>query len=176
MFGRTCIQRGILISVVNVNKPEYFNPGIQQFTFASRPGAEADKTLAERVFGDMFGFELFEETSFHSINMQITKWNHEFPPDNTENQSVFAQCPCLTCRIKRFDFTPYDGLVFTISSHGNEENGETFLQFVDGYRLPVSEIYKTFSDSVCPSLRNKPRILFIQGCRTDVNRQGNIFL
>lgn len=157
-FEQNIVKQGVLLSICNVT-----------FEYSTRTGADEDCAIAEYSFVKYFGFDHFDGKSY--TNLKITDWNHDFPRKTT----LSAPCTkCVCCRIKDFDFWKYDCLVFTISSHGCEKEGETMISFVDGYQLPISEIYKAFDDESCPGLAGKPRLLFIQACRKDLKEKEGI--
>ncbi|XP_065917857.1 uncharacterized protein [Dysidea avara] len=63
-------------------------------------------------------------------------------------------------KISQLDHGEYDSFVLCISSHGCPDG----VYGVDGEPVHVDEITKLFTIKFCPTLMNKPKLLFIQGC------------
>lgn len=62
--------------------------------------------------------------------------------------------------VSTLDHTNNDCLVVTVMTHGD---GQNLASFDLDYKLKL--ITKYFTDLRCPSLKNKPRLFFIQACR-----------
>ena len=56
----------------------------------------------------------------------------------------------------------YDGLIYFISCHGNTGS---IIYDSNGNKVPLIAIYDKFNNQNCISLRNKPKIYFIEACR-----------
>ena len=61
----------------------------------------------------------------------------------------------------RADHSKYDSVVFCISTHGEDNN---YIFGSDGDRINVYDLIGQFQ--ACPTLQNKPKLFFIQACRT----------
>ncbi|WAQ95527.1 CASP1-like protein [Mya arenaria] len=80
------------------------------------------------------------------------------------------------------DHTNCEGLLFMISTHGEEKENpkakgkkDHALICSDDRFIYTSEITKMFNDTKCPSLKGKPKLFFIQACRgTEVDHGVNI--
>lgn len=59
------------------------------------------------------------------------------------------------------DFTQYTQFVFIIMSHGDKDA----IEGVDGALVKVAQLMSQFSVRECETLRNKPKLFFIQACR-----------
>ncbi|KAK3593302.1 hypothetical protein CHS0354_031361 [Potamilus streckersoni] len=72
---------------------------------------------------------------------------------------------------KDSDHSRMDSFAFIISSHGNELESpssgkiEHVIYFSDDQYIFTNDILKMFSDENCPSLKEKPKLFFIQACR-----------
>lgn len=150
--------KGMLISIVNI-MGERFEP---------RPGAKADYDNVFEVFNKIFDFG--ERNAIYRENLCVSDFSHKLRVDYPDIESTPGNCRCVCCLLKTTDFSNVDCVVFHISSHGCEIDGETMISFVQGSLLPLSEIYLALSDSECPALQDKPRILIIQACRSAPNR------
>lgn len=62
--------------------------------------------------------------------------------------------------VSRLDHTKHDCLVVVVLTHGDER---TIACYNSDYK--IDRLIKPFTDSRCPSLRNKPRLYLIQACR-----------
>ncbi|KAH9518584.1 Caspase-6 [Bulinus truncatus] len=70
--------------------------------------------------------------------------------------------------ISKEDHSMSDCLVIAISTHGEEhvdENVREDLIFVSDKPIKTRTILELFTDDKCPSLKGKPRVVFIQACR-----------
>ena len=59
------------------------------------------------------------------------------------------------------DFSQYAQFVFIIMSHGDKDA----IEGVDGALVKVTQLMSLFSVRECKTLRNKPKLFFIQACR-----------
>ncbi|KAL9971412.1 hypothetical protein ACROYT_G023932 [Oculina patagonica] len=66
------------------------------------------------------------------------------------------------------DHTSYDCFVLCLMSHG--QDGQFYG--ADGETVPIETIRDFFSNANCPSLRGKPKIIFIQACRGREKEKG----
>lgn len=165
------VKNGILLSIVNIE------PRAEaEFKFESRLGADKDAGIMKRVFVDVFGFKHFKADGKFFTNLTITDWNHALPKNRANMPPLEDNCHCVCCSIKRFNFELCDCLALTISSHGIENDGETMISFVDGYLLPVSEIFEALGDANCLGLKGKPKLLFIQVCRNDPKDKKGMYI
>ena len=60
------------------------------------------------------------------------------------------------------DHTQFDAFVFVVMSHGGERD---VIYGVDGRTIRVEDLMSEFKATNCPTLRNKPKLFFIQTCR-----------
>ncbi|WAR30652.1 CASP2-like protein, partial [Mya arenaria] len=139
--------------------------------FKKREGALEDYMYLRRTFCDRGGIELKQlNTRSHWYkNITLEKWDRRKTSDSTNkslHKSDPAEC-CLQCLIKSTDFTGSEAFVFAISSHGEEVGNQPSIILSDGNKIYLSEIIDTLSDKNCPTLRNIPRILILQACRTN---------
>ncbi|KAH3888839.1 caspase-like [Dreissena polymorpha] len=135
--------------------------------FRYRDGAGYDQDNMHYLFITQFGFEL--------INTQKTKdfyrsdWDHTYNPTKRE-------CPkgamCMMCLIKQTDYSSYENIVVHISSEGCcGDSGGIAIQFLSDSvteYIPLAKIVEAFSDTSCPGLKGKTRILIIQACRHSI--------
>ncbi|XP_060708378.1 caspase-9 isoform X1 [Hemiscyllium ocellatum] len=74
------------------------------------------------------------------------------------------------------DHTVFDSCVIVILSHGSQAQHRQFpgaIFGVDGGQsLPVQHIVSYFDGSHCPTLREKPKLFFIQACGGDLKDKG----
>ncbi|XP_061421257.1 caspase-7-like [Lethenteron reissneri] len=94
---------------------------------------------------------------FHSLGFEV-KYRKDLTCEEMRtflkeaSQENLKKCACLVC---------------VVLSHG--EDGVVYG--TDG-PMPLSDIAKPFSDSSCPSLVGKPRLVFIQACRGTLLDKG----
>ena len=60
------------------------------------------------------------------------------------------------------DHSQFDAFVFVVMSHGGERD---IIYGVDGRTTRVEDLMSEFKALNCPTLRNKPKLFFIQTCR-----------
>lgn len=63
------------------------------------------------------------------------------------------------------DHSQYNEFVFIIMSHGDKDA----IEGVDGAFVKVVQLMSQFSARDCPTLRNKPKLFFIQACRGELS-------
>ena len=64
--------------------------------------------------------------------------------------------------VAREDHSNFDALVFVVMSHGGDRD---VLCGVDDRTLTTQEVMMEFTPYKCATLRNKPKLFFIQSCR-----------
>ncbi|XP_078375995.1 caspase-3-like isoform X2 [Oculina patagonica] len=60
------------------------------------------------------------------------------------------------------DHSNFDAFVFVVMSHGGERD---VIYGVDGRKTSIEDLMTEFKAPNCPTLRNKPKLFFIQTCR-----------
>ncbi|XP_052770173.1 uncharacterized protein LOC128209939 [Mya arenaria] len=151
-----------------------------EYTFKTREGAIKDFTCLRETFCERGGIEYqqLNEGPHRCQNITLEKWDHEKRNESTvkslhkpvEAFKPDPQC-CLKCLIKSTDFTGTEAFVFAISSHGEEVGNQPLIILSDGNKIYLSEIIDTLSDKNCPTLRDIPRILILQACRTNTKAE-----
>lgn len=83
-------------------------------------------------------------------------------------------------RAQNLDHSNCDTFAFAISTHGLEKenaraNGKQLHALVcaDDQLLFTSTIFEMFNDENCPTLKNKPKLFFIQACRGEHQDAGS---
>ena len=134
-------QRGHMVLIVN-NRFRRQSP---------RDGAKWDLQKTKQI-ASKFGFRIFN--SNHCTN--LTK---------RETISILRQAQNL-------DHSDSDCFMFVVSTHGLEMPNpraqgklDHVLVCSDDQLIFTSNILEMFSDKNCPTLKNKPKIFFIQACR-----------
>ncbi|XP_071161890.1 caspase-7-like [Mytilus edulis] len=117
-----------------------------------RPFADEDKTKMKK---------LFELLDFEVIVLENRKSGDLWEDLQAINREIENNCDCLAC---------------VISSHGAEipiaSSSETSPQprhhvlYTEDNIIPTDTILQLFNDENCPNLQGKPRIFFIQACRS----------
>ena len=121
---------------------------INNYTFPSgreRRGAELDEKKIVDLFQDDLGFEV--EVLQDLLGSEILKAAKEFAA--RKSLSLFTE------------------FVFIIMSHGDKDA----IEGVDGALVKVAPLMSLFSATECPSLRNKPKLFFIEACRGELSDQ-----
>ena len=72
----------------------------------------------------------------------------------------------VTALFSNTDHSNYDAFIFIVMSHGG--NGDT-IYGVRGRAARVEDLMSEFQAANCPSLRNKPKLFFIQTCSYSLN-------
>ena len=70
--------------------------------------------------------------------------------------------------IAQYDHTHYDCFVLWLMSHG--QDGQFYG--ADGETVPIESVRDFLSSTECPTLKGKPKIIFIQACRGPRKEQG----
>ena len=78
------------------------------------------------------------------------------------NDLTRDQMPKVAVDFAAKDHTQFDAFVFVVMSHGGERD---IIYGVDGRKTSVEDLMSEFKASNCPTLRNKPKLFFIQTCR-----------
>ncbi|XP_065917622.1 caspase-3-like [Dysidea avara] len=73
-------------------------------------------------------------------------------------------------KISQLDHRKYDSFVLCISSHGCPDG----VYEVDGEPVSVGDITELFTVESCPTLVNKPKLLFIQSCCISQSALGEV--
>lgn len=102
--------------------------------------------------GKKYGFDLFNS----DMSTDLTK----------------TQLQQLLRRAQQTDHSECDCFIFMISTHGERLPGtstdgeETYgLLCTDGQIVEIREIISAFNDVNCPTLKDKPKLFFLQACR-----------
>lgn len=64
--------------------------------------------------------------------------------------------------IARKDHSKYTAFVFFIMSHGDEKDA---IQGADGRAVRIADLMREFTPENCSTLKNRPKLFFIQACR-----------
>jgi len=152
------------------------NEGIESDTaFKFRKGGLKNYENMQIVFVKGFGFKQINEHEDMHTNVLVNKYDHK-KATTVEPVKKPDQC-CLKCLIKAHDFRQTDCLLFCISTHGFQKDGNSFVKFLGSSdtrnpKVNVNKIVDLFSDDNCPGLAGKPRILMFDACRNDKKFQG----
>jgi len=114
---------------------------INNFNFPDlkkRRGAEIDEKKIVDLFRDELHFKVEVLQNLHGS--EILK----------KAQNIAAR-----------DLSQYKAFVFIIMSHGDKDA----IEGVDGALVKVALLMSQFSVRECPTLRNKPKLFFIEACR-----------
>ncbi|XP_052802600.1 uncharacterized protein LOC128233093 [Mya arenaria] len=134
--------------------------------FKFRENCAKDLDNVQSVFIKSLRFDWLNEDKLNR-NLFINDWDHT---KNTASGKRENCGKCLKCLIINKDFSNYKYLVLAISSHGLSRKGEQYVHFLSSTEptmLSLSEVLATLSDTQCPTLKGKPRIVIVQACRTD---------
>lgn len=172
MAAPTPSKPGIAMIVVNTNfefaKLDWLSDKEASKDPAKDPtryGAKEDAQNLVYVFETKLKMQLFGEKIHDNVHME--EYNNN--PFWIHNEST-RTCSCLTCLIRKADYTDSECFLLAISSHGVRHDGEQEVCMSDeasADRLKLSDIIKALSDDQCPSLIGKPRILILTVCRAD---------
>ena len=72
------------------------------------------------------------------------------------------EMPKVAAEFAAKDHSQFDAFVFVLMSHGGERD---VIYGVDGRKTTVEELMSVFKASNCPTLRDKPKLFFIQTYR-----------
>ena len=109
---------------------------------AERGGAEFDEKALKRLFMDLL------------FTVHVYK-------DLQRNQML-----SVAASFANKDHSNFDAFIFIVMSHGG--NGDT-IYGVRGRSARVEDLMSEFKAANCPTLRNKPKLFFIQTCRGSLN-------
>ena len=109
---------------------------------AEREGAELDEEALKKLFSDLF------------FTVHVFKDLHR-------NQMLN-----VAVNFAKKNHNEFDAFVFIVMSHGGD--GDT-IYGVKGRPTRVEDLMREFKAANCPTLRNKPKLFFIQTCRGSSN-------
>jgi len=109
-----------------------------------RKGAEIDEKKMVDLFRDVLDFEV--EVLQNLCGSKILKAAKQFAAR---------------------DLSQYTEFVFIIMSHGDQDA----IEGVDGALVKVASLMSLFSVTECPTVRNKPKLFFIEACRGQLSDQ-----
>jgi len=141
--------------------------------FPYRSGGAKNFENMKMIFLSGFGFQQINVREDMNTNVHVNKWDHKAAKTGDRVNNL-DQC-CLKCLIRGHDFSRTDCFLFCISTHGDQDNGVSFVWFLDDddVGVKVNDIIDVFSDANCPGLAGKPRILMFDACRGDAKFPGN---
>lgn len=134
----------------------------QTSNFEERPGAEYDQINIAYMMKAL-NFTCINEKN--QVDLKAEDWDHRKSNKAWENKIPEKFC-CILCSIKLTNYSDMECFLLAVSSHGKEIT-EPEILFKDGKYIKLSEIIEALSDENCNSLRNKPRIILLQACRSD---------
>ena len=111
-----------------------------------RLGAEIDEEEIVKLFRKSLNFEV--EVLHNLRGWEILKAAEEFAAR---------------------DLTKFTEFVFIIMSHGDNDE----IEGIGGGFVKVAQLMSQFSAIKCPTLRNKPKLFFIQACRGQLSDPRN---
>ena len=157
----TTKKRGFAFFIVNIN--DRSTQSSTGSTFAERLGAQNDPPNLDMTFGMQgMGFDWVNQHPDWHMDLTVDKWDHTLGASNG-NQVDKSKC-CLKCHIQSLDHSDCEYFLLAISSHGKEIT-EPEVIFSDNKSVYLSEIIAAISDTNCPTLAGKPRIIILQVCR-----------
>jgi len=97
------------------------------------------------------------------LSRSLERWNFEVHRGDANgfNNLSSEQLEEKLRQISRTNFDPYDCLVIILSSHGAKD----VILGVDGSVSRLDDLFSLFNPIQCNSLRNKPKLFFVQACR-----------
>lgn len=125
-----------------------------------RRATNMDRDRLEKVLTHLdFDVHVHNDLSLNGIKNELRRGKNLKPLSILKPKISFHYILGLFS-VAELDHTQNDCLVITIMTHGDERKIASF-----DLDYPLSWVTKYFTDSRCPSLKDKPRILFIQACR-----------
>ena len=129
--------------IINI---ESFHPNTEEMeALAVREGSERDVKALETLF-EALSFEV--KTERNKGRQKILEILNHYSHD--------------------VDHSSYDCFVLWLLSHGKDGH----IYGADGVTVPIETVRDLFSNVQCPTLKGKPKLIFIQACRGSQKEKG----
>lgn len=130
-------------------------------------GMNRDYYNMKYAFNFYFGYPMvYQKSESSQLNFCMKKCEKEANcEDAFKTRWNYDEIDAFTHKIQKYfenNVHNHDGLIFIISSHGNENN-EILASDSEPYLLQA--IFRKFDATNCKSLKDKPKLFFIDACR-----------
>lgn len=147
VYPMTSKPRGIALIINNesfADNPEMTEREKQKETLDARKGSNSDVQSLEKLY--------------EALDFKV----------RTEKNKTRQEILKILDEVSHQDHRQYDCFVLWLMSHG--QNG--LFYGTDGDTVPIETVRDFFTNAKCPSLKGKPKVIFIQACRGREREKG----